>query len=392
MHACLQVTDIQRAVFEFLLPKHPATLAKLARTCTAFTACALDALWRDQYWLAPLIQVMPHDLWKSELCDGMSVLRIGPLRPGLTTHESVLIYLSSYRPVHELLKNLRALSFESFDFAAPVGPTLKSLPFFPVLLGPTLTAISICPFHEKLVMDYLPALFLSIARLSPGLRILEVDLRGPPPALPPAFGTALQSLIAAVKDLQFISLLGPFPAMSPNLIHLIGSLTSLRSCQTITIPSDATSSVVRDFFTAGGGQFRTLRCFEFVAHCLDTAADVTETLQCPLEVLIVAVEEAGDHLHSSLTRFTQTFIHHSADWTSSLTTLLICGPGDSGGVVLNSQKICNALEALFRLKHSESLTSHGYILIISMMTGLQLQLQHGRISRHSSFSLTLSLT
>ncbi|KAF8055208.1 hypothetical protein FPV67DRAFT_1544554 [Lyophyllum atratum] len=378
MQACLQITEIQRAVFEFLLPEHPATLARLARTCTAFTACALDALWRDQYWLAPLIQVMPHDLWKWELCDGIRVLRfIRPLEAGdwqrfdfyapkirrlgyynrhlpihrsPATHKSILVYLSSYRPIHALLENLRALSFESLDLS---GPMLKSVPFFPVLLGPSVTAIYIRVSNEAVVVDHLPALFLSIARLCPGLHVLEVNLRGPPLArhLPPAFSLAFQSLIAALKDLRSISLLGRLPAMTPDLIHLIGSLTSLRSCRKITIPSDATSPVVRDFFAALGGRFRMLRCFEFEAHSLDTAAEITETLQCPLEVLTVIVQETGEHLHSSLTRFTQSFIHHPADWASSLTTLRIHGPvSDSGGVALNTQKICNAFEALFSLK------------------------------------------
>ena len=47
------------------VPGNP-TLASLARTCKAFMEPTLDALWRSQVNLAPLVQTFPEDVWSQK--------------------------------------------------------------------------------------------------------------------------------------------------------------------------------------------------------------------------------------------------------------------------------------------------------------------------------------
>jgi len=63
MYPCLQIAEIQSEIFIHLLAEDTPTLATLARTCKTLTETALDLLWYDQETLAPLIQVLPNDLW-----------------------------------------------------------------------------------------------------------------------------------------------------------------------------------------------------------------------------------------------------------------------------------------------------------------------------------------
>ena len=77
MHRCLWIQEVLHNIFDNLADDLPsletrgwptvghATLAQLARTCKAFTEPALDALWRFQPSLAPLVQCLPsHALRK----------------------------------------------------------------------------------------------------------------------------------------------------------------------------------------------------------------------------------------------------------------------------------------------------------------------------------------
>ncbi|KAG1762254.1 hypothetical protein EDD22DRAFT_823553 [Suillus occidentalis] len=75
MAQCLFISEIQLSIFHwiFLLDasheKHvaQATLAALARTCSAFHDIALDVLWQQFGTIARAIQCMPHDLWGGDM-------------------------------------------------------------------------------------------------------------------------------------------------------------------------------------------------------------------------------------------------------------------------------------------------------------------------------------
>ncbi|KAI6006301.1 hypothetical protein F5J12DRAFT_114598 [Pisolithus orientalis] len=71
MHACLRVPDILHCIIGFSKDDrnsdHPDTsykdVARLARTCKAFKDPALDALWRKQSSLSPLVMCLPNRFW-----------------------------------------------------------------------------------------------------------------------------------------------------------------------------------------------------------------------------------------------------------------------------------------------------------------------------------------
>ncbi|KIK21387.1 hypothetical protein PISMIDRAFT_78034, partial [Pisolithus microcarpus 441] len=73
MHACLRIAEILDLIIGFLVDdihepdkfcgiRHQ-DVARLARTCKAFKAPALDVLWRTQSSLSPLIMCLPNHLW-----------------------------------------------------------------------------------------------------------------------------------------------------------------------------------------------------------------------------------------------------------------------------------------------------------------------------------------
>ncbi|KAG8216923.1 hypothetical protein J3R82DRAFT_7199 [Butyriboletus roseoflavus] len=68
MHRCLNIVEVQRAIFRevYCQPKGAVTLARLARTCRAFNSTALDVLWATLDSFVHLIQTLPRDLWKIE--------------------------------------------------------------------------------------------------------------------------------------------------------------------------------------------------------------------------------------------------------------------------------------------------------------------------------------
>ncbi|KAG1780165.1 hypothetical protein EV702DRAFT_1194303 [Suillus placidus] len=75
MAHCLFISEIQLSIFQWIFvldtshEKHTAqaTLAALARTCSAFRDIALDVLWQQFGTIARAIQCMPHDLWGGDL-------------------------------------------------------------------------------------------------------------------------------------------------------------------------------------------------------------------------------------------------------------------------------------------------------------------------------------
>lgn len=73
MHRCLWISEIVVNIAEEVLldeewevPASWDTLAKLARTCRMFSEPSLNALWRFQSSLMPLLRTMPDDLWNMD--------------------------------------------------------------------------------------------------------------------------------------------------------------------------------------------------------------------------------------------------------------------------------------------------------------------------------------
>jgi len=65
MHACLNVDEIVRLVaLELVAFGGEATAVCLACCCKSFEDPALDALWKKQGSLTPLLKSLPSDVWK----------------------------------------------------------------------------------------------------------------------------------------------------------------------------------------------------------------------------------------------------------------------------------------------------------------------------------------
>lgn len=78
MHRSLILPEIFRRILDFLevvpyddfyasdsqLRCHNASTARLARTCRSFLEPSLDALWKRQLTLAPLMKTLPDDAYE----------------------------------------------------------------------------------------------------------------------------------------------------------------------------------------------------------------------------------------------------------------------------------------------------------------------------------------
>ncbi|KII95729.1 hypothetical protein PLICRDRAFT_227127 [Plicaturopsis crispa FD-325 SS-3] len=74
MHPCLNVLDIVLLIFTeiaqgdlSLRTVSRRTLARLARTCRAFQAVALDLLWKEQTSMLPLLRCIAPDIWEEDV-------------------------------------------------------------------------------------------------------------------------------------------------------------------------------------------------------------------------------------------------------------------------------------------------------------------------------------
>ncbi|KAF8887141.1 hypothetical protein BD779DRAFT_530477 [Infundibulicybe gibba] len=107
MHRCLEISEIVALICEAFArsyntcgwesSQNPAALAALARTCQGFHQHALDALWRSQTTLIPLIKCFPEDAWE----DGFDI----SFRRPLVRKDWDRVNLYSYR--------IKALGFDS---------------------------------------------------------------------------------------------------------------------------------------------------------------------------------------------------------------------------------------------------------------------------------------
>ncbi|GLB45631.1 hypothetical protein LshimejAT787_2500230 [Lyophyllum shimeji] len=385
MHPCLNLTEIQAVIFGHLLNPDLqvdgdplpdfATLASVARTCTAFTEVALDALWRDQTSLAPLLQVMPADLWvlrtEAQASTGEvprpkiltfvrdlqeadwsrfdyyapkirrllgTMFTSGPVYPDETVFHS----LRSYRPSHPLLPNLATLHIHITH-----PKNFKRMPL--TLLSPTITTLDIFvldpPPYE------VPAFLSDAARTCPNLR--DFRFRGPNSDVIDtlALDEALAALVGTTHSIEVFDIDSSVPTTC-KVIWQLGNF-SARHCETISLPSGLSVSEIQRLFSVGQSRFLKLRRFAFEAQDLAMAADVIAALQCPLYFLDTCVGIQELQPHSALARFTASFERHRC--VSSLTTLWISGPPEIDGP---RDSIRSAFRSLFWLAALESLYLH----------------------------------
>jgi len=75
MHPCLLIAELfENIVRRVIAGDDVASVASLAITCQAFKEISLNAIWRDQANLVPLIKCMPADLWTENLVSRVPTL------------------------------------------------------------------------------------------------------------------------------------------------------------------------------------------------------------------------------------------------------------------------------------------------------------------------------
>ena len=73
MHVCLNVDEIVRLLAcELVASKANATAVSFACCCKKFQEPVLDALWKTQDRLTPLLKCFPQDVWEEKDGDFVS--------------------------------------------------------------------------------------------------------------------------------------------------------------------------------------------------------------------------------------------------------------------------------------------------------------------------------
>ncbi|KAH9834027.1 uncharacterized protein C8Q71DRAFT_157144 [Rhodofomes roseus] len=204
MHRALTIAEIVHQVVEefstaWICCHKGQTLRALAVTCRVFSEPALDIIWSDQNGLGHLVECLPSDLWtiSDDTTPGTLTLRrpprtitqqdwvrfdtyarrvrklsFGPPKSSLrsrTMSADVFHWLSSSRPSHQLLPNLRRL-YWSDDM--PPG----CYDYFHMFLGPRLCTLRISgPPPQSTTSHH--AILSALDRLSqiaPDIEVLSV--------------------------------------------------------------------------------------------------------------------------------------------------------------------------------------------------------------------------
>ncbi|KAJ7166636.1 hypothetical protein C8R46DRAFT_1094941 [Mycena filopes] len=253
MHRCLEIQEVVRVIlgnlqhdpsYYYPLPSPiPAvnwvSLARIARTCRAFSDLALDILWQDQYSLLPLLKCLPAHTWEmvNVDIDGFPRQKMRFISPIKTSDwDRVMAYARRVRSMRVLeTTNLWLEAFELLNISLPVVtlfPNLRRLswnthqtalfPYIRLLLPPSLTSIDIemVPTAAHLaVLSYLSSTV-------PSLTAVRINTS---PAPGPAEGSQQMteeatSFILALKDVRKITV----PAVLPTAYQALASLSSLR--------------------------------------------------------------------------------------------------------------------------------------------------------------------
>jgi hypothetical protein len=101
MHKALLISEVVANVCSELVSEHlfdcqyPGTLSAFAATCRAISEPALDALWRTQLSLAPLLRCMAPDLWEGREVDDETIYLVRCSGFGSTLNLIHLFFASS---------------------------------------------------------------------------------------------------------------------------------------------------------------------------------------------------------------------------------------------------------------------------------------------------------
>ncbi|RPD58097.1 hypothetical protein L226DRAFT_512047 [Lentinus tigrinus ALCF2SS1-7] len=291
MHYCLEVPEIFQRILDFVLVVlweegnlyggyhqtafSNAILGALARTCRLFLEPTLDALWRNQLTLGPLIRTLPEDaieevvqttLYKDSMCDTTYHLKLkrplgasdwtrfdyyagrirslghylvefadqdqstwslfseGYCRRPVT--RELLTSLSVYRRISTMLPRLRRLRWTVHD--------VSYTDYLPMFLGPNLTTLSIAVFQNNFgakeraseeQYDRLVHVIANLDILCPSLTTFEMWTLQKPHIIDAALYFAFNC-----KNLEgFCVHLEREPPYSEDLLFHLATLESLRS-------------------------------------------------------------------------------------------------------------------------------------------------------------------
>ncbi|KAG6918059.1 hypothetical protein DXG01_016715 [Tephrocybe rancida] len=324
---------------------------------------ALDILWREQKTLAPLIQVMPNDLWEVEdLPDDddmkMKTLKLrrvvrrtdlprleyyarkirgfgehtGDLEPtnhcpNIFVHETVLAALGSYRPVLQLLPNVRRMTIDS----SPDPHMFASIPYLQILLGPAVERfemLSDTP-HENI-----PEFMASIP-LCPN--IAHLDLRKL--SLEPPDNLAIEHLILNLKALRSINVSNlPF---SRDVVRHLATLGMLVTLGRVVVGPDINGAELAQEIS---GHFQNLKEIEIQTHDWGAAKEILQAFQSNFTKLymISTTKKANS---PSFVNFFKLFTAHNLSSLSEVTLV------DLGKNVVGSRSplALSALKSLFSM-------------------------------------------
>lgn len=196
MHPCLLVTEILLHIIGFVengtesrSTCRKSDIARLARTCRAFTDPALDVLWRTQCALGPLVKCLPGHLWAQDSWGAIEIVSKPTIKDWLRLRK----YSFRIR-VFELCRSSDRLldvgdvtlctiiSPDVFHALFPSLHTLNlgfladriSLSLLDDVLSPRLAQLRFrLPRH--LEPDDLHELLESVTNRAPSLRVLKID-------------------------------------------------------------------------------------------------------------------------------------------------------------------------------------------------------------------------
>ncbi|KIK85210.1 hypothetical protein PAXRUDRAFT_152758 [Paxillus rubicundulus Ve08.2h10] len=200
MHRCLSITEVRRAIFREVYHqptstnKDRLTVARLARTCRAFNGSALDVLWAILESFTPLVQCLPHDLWRIDVVKNIKTfcLRrpmslkdweifykysirvrwvLGSVTGCKNLGDDLIFALSNPPTFRPLIPSLRVLHWDK--------PNKKYASLLRLLMTPSLHTLTFKTFGSQLRLPEV-SILTSVGTTCPSLRTLHICSRAPP--------------------------------------------------------------------------------------------------------------------------------------------------------------------------------------------------------------------
>ncbi|KAK7036175.1 hypothetical protein R3P38DRAFT_2910905 [Favolaschia claudopus] len=272
MHDCLTIPEILQIIFENFQSLERSredrrALAALARTSNAFSALALDELWKELYDLEPIVCCMPSDLFSGRGEDRKLLRPIKASdwhRPRIYLNRVKRIYIShdslvptnifpalnASLPAGEVESHFRKLTSLQWSYQ-------KDLLNIRFLLSPKLNTLAL-GFPSSLTNS---SFLSSIPLVCPGLKELSVysmysSLEGP----------SISELIRGLHSLRKIHIAVPDLASLEHLSRLKG-LTSFTCSLSNTLPilHSPLSFIALEEVTVLDGNFETI--IDFFSRC-----------------------------------------------------------------------------------------------------------------------------